>query len=190
MRRGEWQVLRKEKTFSALAQESQTSMVASDLDRFVNETFWNRTRKRPLYGPATPQEWANLKAWTSSPVVDTFTYRGGNILITPNPTAGDTLAYEYISNQWCETSGGTDQSAWAADTDVGILSEALMRLGIVWRYKQKKGLPWLTDYDMYDSRVKQGLAQDKPQRTINFGDAWPTGRRPGIAVPQGSWTIT
>jgi hypothetical protein len=197
MRRGAWQVLDTNTTFSAVATAVsgttyaiQTGAVPSDYDRFLQETFWNRTRKRPLYGPVTAQEWQNLVAWTSSPVVDTFRFVGSQIWIIPAPTAGDVMAYEYISKNWCQSSGGTGQSEWLADTDTGVLDEDIMKLGVVWRFKQKKGLPFMADYDKWDARARQALVQDMPQRTINFGSGVSTGRRPGISVPEGSWDIT
>lgn len=189
MKRGVWQVLRKQQLFSAVAQEIQTNMIPSDYDRFVNETFWNRTRRRPLYGPMTPQEWQNLKAWTSSPVSDTFTMRGNDIYIIPTPTAGDEMAYEYVSKNWCQSSGGTPQDEWLADTDTGILPERIMQMGIQWRYKQKKGLKFMPDYQVYETEVKQQLAGDNPLRTVNFGNPNWIGRYPGIAVPDGSWSV-
>lgn len=197
MRRGQWQVLDTVTTFSAIATQQgsynyaiQTGAVPSDYDRFIQETFWNYTRKRPLFGPVTAQEWQNLIAWTSSPVVDTFRFVGNNIWITPAPVSGDVMAFEYISKNWCQSSAGSGQDQWLADTDTGILDETIMKLGVVWRFKQKKGLPFQADYDKWDSRARQALVQDMPQRTINFGDAYSTGRRPGIAVPEGSWNIT
>lgn len=197
MRRGTWQLLDTNVTFSAVAVSAgpglnyavQTNAVPADYDRFIQETFWNRTRKRPLYGPVTSQEWQNLIAWTSSPVVDTFRFVGGQIWITPVPTAGDVMAFEYISVNWCQSSLGVGQSQWTADTDVGVLSENIMAYGVVWRFKQKKGLPFQADYDKWDARAKQALVSDLPQRTINFGDGGWTGRRPGIAVPDGSWNV-
>jgi hypothetical protein len=189
MRRGTWQVLRKQQIFKALAQEEQTGMIPADFDRFVQETFWNRTKKRIMWGPVTPQEWQNLKAWTATPAMDTFIIRGGNVLITPNPTAGDDLAFEYVSKNWCQSAGGDGQDEWLADTDTGILDERLMRLGVVWRYKQKKGLNWQVDFQNYDTQVKQALTVDQPQRTVSLGEDAYIGRRPGISVPPGNWNV-
>lgn len=196
MRRGTWQVLDTVKQFTAtptqvgsLNYAIQTGAIPTDLDRFIQETFWNYTRKRPLFGPVTAQEWQNLIAWTSSPVVDTFRYVGDEIWITPAPTSGDNMAYEYISKNWCESSVGSGQPQWMADTDVGVLDERTMSQGIVWRFKAKKNFPWQSDFDKWDATVKQALTQDMPQRTINSGDAWSTGRRPGISVPEGSWDV-
>lgn len=189
MRRGTWQILRKQQQFTAVAQEIQTNMIPSDFDRFVQETFWNRTRKRILWGPITPQEWQNLKAWGATPAMDTFVIRGGNVLITPNPSAGDQMYFEYISKNWCRSSGGTPQDEWLADTDTGILDEKIMRQGVVWRYKQKKGLKFDIDARNYETQVRQALTQDQPQRTVSLGEDATTGRRPGISVPPGNWNV-
>ena len=95
----DWQILIKEQTFTTTATETQASAIPSDFDRFVNETFWNRSKYRTLTGPLTPQEWQAVKASTISPVTDCFRYRGGSLLIAPTPTAGETMAFEYVSKR-------------------------------------------------------------------------------------------
>jgi hypothetical protein len=190
IKRGYWQGIRKEQTFTSLAQETQTSMIPSDFDRFVNGTFWNRTRRRPLLGPVTPQEWQNLKAWTSSPVQDTFIIRGSSVLINPAPPAGETFAFEYISKNYCESSGGTDQSVWTVDTDLPLLPDELFVLGIKWRYLEGEGLPFENAYANYESQVRQALTGDTAKRTVNMAARSPYGSpRPGIVVPEGDWSV-
>lgn len=185
---GPWQVLRKEHTFSTVAAELQVSSLPTDLGAFVNDTCWNRTKTRPMAGPVSPQDWQRLKALTSSPVVDTFTIRGNAFRIIPTPAASETIAYEYVSSQWCESAGGADQSAWAADTDTGILSERLMSLGLIWRYKKSRGMSWDIDYAQYEYERNQALAQDslKPVLDMAGGGGWRPGP-PGITTPEGSW---
>lgn len=187
MRRYDWQVLRKEKTETTVATEEQTAL-PSDFDRFVNETFWNRTRRHPLYGPLTPQEWQYNKSWVSSPVTDSFTVRGGKILINPVPTAGETLAYEYISKNYCQTSGGTAQAEWAADTDTGILDESIMELGIIVRFKLSKGLDATSDIAKYDTQVMLAMGRDGPKRTLNMASSYPN-VGPNIIVKEGDWSV-
>lgn len=182
--RTNWQMLRTEKVFSALAQESQTAMIPSDFHHFVNQTFWNRTRRLPLKGPYSPQDWQRLKATSSHPSVNCFTYRGGNILITPSPTLNDTLAYEYISNTFCQTSGAVAQAAWAADTDTGILSEALMELGTLLRWKMAKGLPFDTDMAKYETQVTLTAGYDSPLSTTHMAG---NGMMYGFEAPEGDW---
>lgn len=187
-RRHDWQKLTKEATFTSVATETQTAMVPSDLDRFVNGTFWNRSQRRQFVGPLSPQEWQQIKAMTTGPIPENFRFRGSNILIQPVPTAGETFAFEYVSTQWCESSGGTDQSEWAADTDVALLPERLFVLGVTWRFKQLKGLPFTEDLAMYDGQVNQAILRDRPMRVLNMASA-SRDRRPGIFVPDGDWNL-
>lgn len=183
----DWQSLRKEQTFTTVAAETQTNAIPTDFDRFVNETFWNRTRRRPLTGPVDARQWQAVKAWTTSPVTDTFTYRGSNILVNPTPAAGQTMAFEYISKNWCESSGGTDQNEWAADTDVGLLPEYLMALGIVWRFRQAMGAPYQDNLSIYTAQVDKAFRKQRPASSIDMSGGIP--RAPGINVPEGNWSL-
>jgi hypothetical protein len=189
-RYGDWRVLRKEKTFTTVAAETQTDTpIPTDWAGFLDETIWNRTRKEPLYGPVEPDQWQAWKAHSTFPVRDTFTLRGTSWLMQPTPTAGHTIAYEYRSANWCQSSGGTAQSAWAADTDTGILPERLMGLGLIWRYKQARGMLWETDFDKYMYEVDAALAKDKPRKIIDLRNGGPPQRVPGVTIPEGNWNL-
>lgn len=181
-----WPALRKEKTFSSTAAEIQASALAADWARFVDKTFWNRSASRPLIGPLSADEWQNLKAHSGSGTTDSFTFRGADILITPTPTAGQTMAYEYYSTYWCQT-GSTGKAAWSADADTGILNEELMTLGVIWRFRKASSMAWEPAYAVYESEVKTALGQSAPVGTYDFaGESG--GARPGVYVPERSWT--
>jgi hypothetical protein len=189
-RYGDWKALRAEKTFTTVAAETQTDTpIPTDWAGFVDDTFWNRTRRIRMYGPATSEEWQRWKAGSTFPVTGTYYLRGTSLLIQPTPTAGDTIAYEYRSKNWCQSASGTAQEAWAADTDTGKLEERLMALGVVWRYKQNRGLDWQTDFSKYEFEVAQALAADKPHRIIDFRHSGPPTRIPGVVIPEGYWNL-
>jgi hypothetical protein len=186
-RYGDWRVLRKEKTFTTVAAETQTDTpIPTDLGAFIDRTFWNRSRRERIYGPVSPEVWQRWKATTTFPITDTFCLRGTSWLMAPTPIAGQTIAYEYRSKNWCQSSGGTGQAAWAADTDTGILDERLMGMGLVWRYKQAKTLDWEADYSKYEFEVAQALAADQPRKTLNMGGET---MAYGVTTPDGSWNL-
>lgn len=188
LRKLDWQILRSEQTFTSVATEAQTStMVPSDLDHFVNETFWNRTGKRPFKGPFSPQDWQALKATTAVAINESYTYRGGIFYIQPVPTAGHTFAYEYVSKKYCQSAGGTAAAAWAADTDTARLDEEMFTLGVIWRYKHGESLPWEADYKIYEDYVMLSFGQDMPRQTISMTRGSFRAGTPGIVVPEGSW---
>ncbi len=192
-RYGDWRALRKEKTFTTVAAETQTDTpLPVDLAGIADETVWNRSQRRRLIGPIDPVEWQRWKAQSTFPVTDGFTLRGTAWLMQPVPSAGQTIAYEYRSSYWCQSSGGTAQDAWAADTDTGLLSERLMRLGLIWRFKQARGLEWQTDHEDYVNEIDGELARDRPRKIHQMGgDGWMgmVGRLPGVVVPDGSWNV-
>lgn len=175
----DWPVLRKEKTFTTTAAEIQASSVPTDWARFVDGTFWNRSDTRQLAGPLSPQEWQAAKTLTA-PVTDSFTYRGTDILVSPTPTAGRTMAYEYFSKNWCQSSVPTAQAAWAADTDTGILDEDLMARGIVWRFKKASRMEWVADFNDYMKEIRTAFGQSGPSPTWDMSaDGW-GGPTPGV----------
>jgi hypothetical protein len=175
-RRYLWEEILTEHTFSTVAnQEGYTS--PTDFNFMVQDSFHDRTDRAQMIGPTNPQDWQRLKA-SDVAVSRTYYYRfrGSQILLYPTPTSVDSLAYEYVSLNWCQDSSGTGQSAWAADTDTGILSEFIIRAGLRWRWKASKGLHYAEDQRSYEIQVQQAIARSGSAGSINMGGAkLPTG---------------
>lgn len=189
-RRGNWQALTIEKTFTTIAAETQTSAIPAGFDRFVKDTIWNRTSQEPLIGPLTAQEYAEYKGGLTSFVNPAFRIRGGSFLITPTPSAGDTVAYEYVTQYWCGASGDTTptQSAFAADTDIIFLDEEIFRIGTMWRYLRRRGLDYAEAMQQYELALAQLLGRDGGTRTLYMGPA-PGFRPRPPQVPDGNWNL-
>jgi hypothetical protein len=140
MRGVAWQVLRKEQTFTAVSGSEQTSILPSDFDRFIPETFWDRTAQELLTGPITPVEWQGLQA-VGYDADRKFAYRGDSVFVIPSySSGGSTLAFEYVSNQWCQSAAAAGKTAFSVDTDTGVLDEELLTLGLIARYSVSEGL--------------------------------------------------
>lgn len=181
MKAFDWQVLRGEQTFTSVATETQTSILPSGFDRIVKETFWNRSTPVMISGPISPTEWQGLKARSYSTTnLLKFAYRGGAILVVPTLSAGDTLAFEYVSQNWCQSSGGTGQTEWAADTDTGVLDEELMTLGVSYAFLESEGLPSNVAAQEFDEYYQMLVKNENPSSGIlNAGDIFGSGRHFG-----------
>ena len=194
-RRHTWQALTLEKTFTSLAQTIQTSALPADMGnpkRFVQASMFNRTRKRRVTGPLSPEEWQANQALSVSLLTDAFRVRGNELLITPTPTAGDTYAFEYISSYWVDTDGdgAGEAEAWDADDDTTLLSDDLMTLGIVWRFRKARGLDYAEEFNIYEREVAQARMRDGSARVINYAydDTIYDHSRPPLVV-EGSWNL-
>jgi hypothetical protein len=190
-RRWTWQALTKEHTFTSTATTTQATGLPSDWgNRMLSDTFFNRTMKRVVRGPLNPREWQAQQALTAAVLFDAFRIRGNALDLIPTPSAGWTYAYEYVSENWCESALGVEQSGWVADTDVPLLDVEAMTLGIVWRFLHSRGLDYAEAMRDYETQVLNLMARDGSRRAVDM-----TGTR-GLGagaryplVPEGSWVV-
>jgi hypothetical protein len=157
----EWQALTEEQNFASTNGPEQIAAIPADFDRFVPNSFFNRTTRRPMTGPITPRQWQWIQA---QPVYSTvylaFRERGGRFLTAPSPPAGQECYYEYVSKNWAASNLGVAQSSFLADTDVSVLDEELQILGLRWRFLKAKGLDYAEDMQTYGIEVEQAMARD------------------------------
>lgn len=190
-RRGDWESLTQEATHTTVATADQGGMTTIASNGFLyikNETMWDRTDKLPI-----PQMdstlWQRYQATVSTGPRYRYRIRGGDLLLTPTPDAGHTLAFEYLSKNWILAADGiTYKSAFTLDTDTVLLSEQLLTLGLRWRWKKENGLEYAEDYQDYELQVKDALSRDGGKAVLNMSDSYPS-RKPGIIVPEYSWNL-
>jgi hypothetical protein len=185
-----WQILTTEKTFTCTAAAAQVGAFPSDFDRFIDESFFNRTQKRPVFGPIAPQDWQFTQAVVAATLVESFRVRGGSILITPTPNGTDNYAYEYISTNWCQSSGLVGQATWAADADTSLLDEEAIALGVSWRFLRAKGFDYGEAFRTYELKVADLFLRDGGKRRLNFGQRGLTGIARMPYVSEGSWPLS
>lgn len=85
--------------------------------------------------------------------------------MTPD-ASGDSLVFEYISNFYAVSIGGTAKSTYTADDDTSKFPETLIKLGLKYYLKTEFGLPSQEDALRYYDRIDQLKAQDRPAKII------------------------
>ena len=166
----DWQVIQKEVTFISDGTGSYPrSSVFTDGDflRYINDTDWDRSNYRKM-SLVTPQEWQVLKSSvvTNVGIIRYYREQSGNILITPDES-GDTVAFEYISNQWItDSTGVTSKAAFTADSDLVKFPEFLMELGLKYELKAGDGLPAAVELKEFEDARDNLVAAETPKRII------------------------
>lgn len=185
-----WQSLQLEATHTTLAAELQGVMttIAPGFKYILNDTIWNRTQQRPMYGSLTPDNWQVLKSSSINGPYQEYRVKGGSLYLIPAPAAGHTIAFEYMSKNWCQSSALTGQDAWSLDADTGILDENIMIAGVIWRWRNAKGLDYTEEFRNYEVRVANAMNRDAGKSSIMM-DGSPSTRQPGIIVPTGNWPL-
>ena len=191
--RGGWQAITFEASHTTVATEDQgamTTIAANGFDYIKNETIWSRTDRLPVCGPMLAAEWQALKAFTTTGPRFRYRIRGGKLLVNPVPTAGDSWYFEYVSNNWIlGIDGTTYKQYFTLDTDTILLPEKLVLLGLRWRWKKEKGMAYQEDFNTYEVQVVTALGRDGGKPRISMDQQDNRGPRPGILVPEGSWSL-
>lgn len=190
VRRHDWQVLTKEKAFTTVAAETQTDAIPTDFDRFVDGTAFNRDAKRRLNGPLSAQEWQVQKSLTISILLDAFRVRGNSFLMIPNPTAGETVAYEYVSKYWVDddADGVGEATSFVTDTDTALLDEETITADCIWRYQQSAGLGYAETFRIAQIMIADRIARDGGRRVMDLGYTRAVSRPRMPNMPEGDWT--
>lgn len=186
-------VTTQEAVFVATAGEDQgamTTLAPVGYQYAFFETFFDRTLRRALYGPLTETEWQQIKALPNPGPFYKFRIKQNHLFINPAPVAPlSTIAFEYASS-WCVTdAGGVLKAAISADDDGFVFPPAIIRRGIMFRWKQIKGLPYQADESKYYDLLNNYIARDKVKRRINLANPTPTDLQPGVFVPSGNWNV-
>ena len=187
-----WTALQNESTFTTVAAETQgtiTTLAGSDFRYILNDIMWNRSLLRPVFGPLTPQDWQALKARNVNGPYNQFRIRGTSVIFIPAPVAGNTIAFEWISRNWVTVAAGGTSASWTADADTGLLDEEVMTQGVIWRWKEAKGLGYAEDYAKYERLANDQMARDGGKSRLNLAGGMAQGYSPAILVSAGSWNV-
>lgn len=186
-----WQALNNTSQFTTVAAEIQGTIegLAPGMRYILNDTIWNRTLRRPIFGPLSPQEFQQQKAMFINGPWNQYRIYGNNLTIFPIPVAGNTCNFEYVTRYWStDVTGTTGKEYFSADSDITLLDSNLMTLGLIWRWREAKGLLFDSAFQKYETKFKTISSRDASKPTLNMG-----GVRydilPGVFVPAGNWNL-
>ncbi len=173
-RRYEWRVLVTEHTFTTV-DGTPTYDLPADFDRMVQRTQWDRTNVRPMAGQIPPSWWQSRtsgqltagdwrRAWRMTPSAGKRVFT-----IDPTPTSADDMVYEYVSNLWAQSSGGTGQTKYLADADTTLIPEYLIELSLIWRLLAAHGHPYAEQRAEFDEEVRRAVADDYMPPVVSMG---------------------
>ncbi|MGM4987420.1 hypothetical protein [Tardiphaga sp. 841_E9_N1_2] len=141
----------------------------TDFDRYIGQTWWDRTNHWRLIGPDSPQ----MDQYIRSGIFATGPRRRFRQVgrkpnawrIWPPPFAGGApapgaLVWEYISKNWVLKVDGTTSDRMTTDTDTPLLDDQLVIMGVKWRMWQIKGFEYAAMQQEYLDAVNAKFASD------------------------------
>jgi len=65
----------------------------------------------------------------------------------------------------------------------------LLLLGLRWRWKEEKGLPYMESFRLYEAAVAEAAGADGTKQPMSMNEG--AGMiQPGVFVPAGNWSIS
>lgn len=132
--------------------------VGSDIDDKTN-WFWG-------YFPFdNVNEWLRYKTGQYSIITP-----GGWIILGNKlnfyPAPNGTAQYPYISNRWALDEEGGAKGEFTSDSDIFLLDERLLTLGLIWRWQAQKDMAYAESMETFEIALSRAQARDKGSRVI------------------------
>ncbi|UQD69210.1 hypothetical protein JEY40_24655 [Bradyrhizobium japonicum] len=169
----------------SLTGDGTTTLFAlpSDFERILQgQALWStKYPSIPLQGPISSQELLALKALPVMPVRPVWRLIGGQLEIWPALSAAEVVNGEYRSfNPIVSGDGNTRKARWSNDADYTLFPEVILKLGVIWRWKQSKGLDYAEDFRSYSLERDKKAGHEAGGRIVRMtntfslgSDQWP-----------------
>lgn len=167
---------------------SESYDLPSDFKRLTHDEYcvYETTTTRRFGIPVkTNGEWTNLKQLGSAGGNRYYRLSGddedGFSLSTYRALeSGSSLTVSYVTKNWLKSSG-TAKDMWTDDDDTLLLPSRLVTLGVVWRWKKRKGQPFADIMAEYEAKLARAANESRGIRKITFGQ--PLNQRAPWDVP-------
>jgi hypothetical protein len=168
----DWQVLRRTQIFTGDGIKTAFDMPADYKRMLLTASVWRSTSPTvPMRFIPDTDEWLKRRAQTISDAYGEWTLLGGQMLIYPTLTTGQTVYFAYLHKNCITLAAGGASDVFQADADVFKIDERCLRLGMIWQWKAWKGSPYAEDLGSYGDALTSVMGRDSPAPII-------IGRRP------------
>lgn len=119
----------------------------------------------------TDGEWTELDQEGTSGAQRYYRLSGyaGNWSISFKAEPSSDIVIHYVTDCWMASAGGTPGNALTMPDDVLLLPNRLVESGIVWRWRERKGLPYSDKMGEYEMLMARLINDSRGKRVVNMG---------------------
>jgi len=179
----DWQLL---KTLHTITGDGAATgfTLPSDYDRMLTTaSVWSSRYLWEMAHVVDTNRWLELLTLPYTQITGSWTIYGGQFHILDTMANGDTAKFFYLSNLIVSSSGGSNKDAFSADDDSFRLSEKLLALGTVVKWKAQKSQPYDEDLALYNIELAGLMDKDGGSKPTLSGRPPVTWRQPNVAWP-------
>lgn len=132
---------------------------------------WSSVSRNPLAKVPNTNEWLGMITQDFDPTPGMWIIYGDQIHIRTVLGATETAKFFYQSNTIIRPATGSDKSAFTLDTDTFRLSSQLLKLGVIYRWKQLKGQDYGEEMADFEDLKEKLIARDKGATILKQGSS-------------------
>lgn len=168
----EWSILLKTHTITGDGASEEFPLPA-DFGRMVKDArLWSSSiTTAPLCHVLSIDDWLALEVQSIDPAYGQWIVFGGEMHVRPVRSSGEMIKYAYQHCNLVKDVGGSLKKEFTNDQDEFVLPERALTLGIVWNWKQRKGLDYAEDLSLYQDALSFAIGRDKGPATLTVGRA-------------------
>jgi hypothetical protein len=165
----EWQKLKGVATINGEGTTEDFNFPA-DYDRMLKKAELRTSRHiAALMHITSSDKWLDMSIRQFNQVAGAWTIHGDQIHIKPAPVNGEEVKYFYMSSKWALDHNGSAKATFTADNDMFRLSEKLLELCMIWKWRANKGLAYAEDLANYEDAKQKLITADKGARVLTIG---------------------
>jgi hypothetical protein len=182
----DWTKLRKTQTYAGDGVTGEFDLPVDYQRMLLTANVWRSTSTQsPMRFVPDTDAWLRRRAegWASSPWGE-WTMMGGQMHIWPIISSGTTAWFAYMHRNCIQLASGGLGDVFQADGDRFALDERLLKLGMIWQWKQNKGAAYAEDMGTYQDALNSVAGRDSPAPIIigrqtmlssaGYSYPWPT----------------
>lgn len=173
-RYGDWQELTKEGVLCTFPNKKSYLIndFCPDFYSLINDTVYIKDQSERVVGSITAAEFMRDR-YFSVPSLDLlFKIQGNRILFTKEPGACYKIVFNYRSAALVynkdEFDNYIEKVKISKNEDTPIFDEYLVKMGIVWRWNKRNGMPYEEEFNEYEREVKSKFGAGLAVRDINL----------------------
>ena len=180
----DWTLFKKTATIVGDGSTTAFNLPVNYKRMLLTSNLWRSTSTlHPMRFVPDTDQWLNRRSRTIYDAWGEWTLMGGQILISPALAAGETVYYAYLDKNCIALASGGFGTSFVADGDIFALDERVLKLGMIWDWKSKKGSPYQEDLASYEVAKSFIEKNDNPAPIIIGRNPLPSGARTAYPWP-------
>jgi hypothetical protein len=164
-----WQKLVQRATYSGDGSTTDFDLPADYGWMPDDQRIWSTTGQRTFLKCQSLDDWLALDVRNFNPGDNAWIIYGQQLHFTPALDDGEDAQHFYQSTAAVQPASGTAKSTFTLDTDTFRLDDELLRLGLIYRWKQYKGLPYAEFMNDYEILKEKLIGRDKGATMLRQG---------------------